>query len=84
MIDNLQRIRRRLGGATTDRLVCAVPTAVDALQRTADPSGFDAIIHTLLVDYYDKLYQYKADHRDTKPVFTGTRDEVLEWLATQP
>gem|GEM_PF-5125460 len=34
-----------------------------ALRREGDTQGFDAIIQTLLVDYYDKLYQHKADIR---------------------
>ncbi len=81
--DNLQRIKRRLGGATTDRLVVAVPGAVDALQRAQDPSGFDPIINTLLVDYYDKLYQHKTDQQQSPPVFTGSHSEILAWLEAQ-
>ena len=81
VVDNLKRIQRRLGGETTSRLVTATPHAVAALRRDGDTQGFDAIIQTLLVDYYDKLYQHKADIRAESVVFTGSHDEVLGWLS---
>ncbi|MEM9603331.1 MAG: tRNA 2-selenouridine(34) synthase MnmH [Pseudomonadota bacterium] len=83
VVANLERIRRRLGGAQTDDLVAAVPGAVHALQSGADTAGFDAIIATLLSRYYDRLYDHKARSRPVQPVFTGEHDEILDWLGQQ-
>lgn len=76
----LERIRRRLGSQETDRLVAAVPDAVLSLQHNADPSGFDAIIESLLECYYDRLYAHKSCTR-AAPIYTGSQTELLEWLS---
>lgn len=80
VVDNLQRIRRRLGAERTDDLAAAVPDAVAALARDGDTAGFDAIIETLLTHYYDKLYQHKAQKRQEPPLFQGNHEAVLQWL----
>ncbi|MEM6985268.1 MAG: tRNA 2-selenouridine(34) synthase MnmH [Pseudomonadota bacterium] len=77
---NLDRIRRRLGGALTDELKAAVPGAVHNLKYNADPSGFDPIIKTLLERYYDRLYQHKAASRASCARCTGSADDLLDWL----
>ncbi|MEM7379080.1 MAG: tRNA 2-selenouridine(34) synthase MnmH [Pseudomonadota bacterium] len=83
VVANLERIRRRLGGAQTDELVAAVPGAVHALKTQADTGGFDAVIATLLTRYYDRLYDHKARSRPTEARFTGTHGEILDWLGRQ-
>ncbi|MEX0623374.1 tRNA 2-selenouridine(34) synthase MnmH [Saccharospirillum sp.] len=77
---NLQRIRRRLGGLRHDQLQQAVPEAVEALAGNDDPGGFHRIIETLLTDYYDPMYRYQLNSRDAQPLFRGDRAAVLDWL----
>lgn len=79
--DNLQRIRKRLGGERCDSLISRVPGAVQALRDSEDWGGFDHIIAVLLEQYYDKLYAHKMKSREQRAVFTGDRQAVLQWLA---
>jgi tRNA 2-selenouridine synthase len=80
---NLRRIRKRLGGLRHDQLQQAVPLAVDAMARQADPDGFHRIIETLLTDYYDPMYRYQLKGRDAQILFRGDRAAVLDWLGHQ-
>ncbi len=79
--DNLHRIRRRLGGARHQALISALPDAITALRDAGDWTGFDAIIHALLHDYYDPMYQYQMSKQPRPLAFSGTQDEILAWLA---
>lgn len=79
--ENLQRIRKRLGGERCDKLVAVVPGAVSALRDSDDWGGFDHIISVLLDEYYDKMYAHKMQDREKRAIFTGDRQAVLQWLA---
>ena len=79
--DNLHRIRKRLGGERCDNLVSTVAESVRKLKEQGDWSGFDHIIETLLIEYYDKLYAHKMQDREKRAVFRGDRQAVLQWLA---
>lgn len=81
VVDNLQRIRKRLGGERCDQLSATVEGAVAALRDHDDWGGFDSIIGTLLSEYYDKLYAHKMKDREARAVFRGDRTEILQWLA---
>jgi tRNA 2-selenouridine synthase len=80
---NLRRIRKRLGGVRHEQLQQAVPLAVDAMARQADPDGFHRIIETLLTDYYDPMYRYQLKDREAQILFSGDRAAVLDWLGHQ-
>ncbi len=79
--ENLQRIRKRLGGERCDYLVHCVRGAVKALRDSDDWGGFDHIIEVLLREYYDKLYAHKMQVREQQSIFRGDRESVLQWLA---
>ena len=36
-------------------------------------------IEGLLVDYYDKMYDYQLAQREDEVLFKGNRDAVIEW-----
>ncbi len=81
VVDNLRRIRKRLGNERCDGLINAVPDAVSALRTQADWGAFDHIIRVLLQEYYDKLYAHKMTEREARAVFRGDRLAVMQWLA---
>ena len=53
----LFNIRKRLGGELTQRLQTTLDQAIAGLESQNSWDGFDAIIATLLTDYYDPMVQ---------------------------
>jgi len=78
---SLNKIQKRLGGERHNQLVAQTKEAFIIHQKTADVSPYQAIIKTLLVDYYDPMYQYQIEKKRDRIVFTGTHDAVLDYLA---
>jgi len=59
LLDSMDRIRKRLGGERHQQLRAILTQAIDTQRRNGDVSGHDAWIHSLLVDYYDPMYDYQ-------------------------
>lgn len=78
--ENLQRIRKRLGGARHHELESLLATAVQALSKQNDWAPFDELIAALLTGYYDPMYQYQLKYHQRTQVFSGSLDEALAWL----
>lgn len=76
----LQRIRKRLGGARYQSLMSATLEAEHELKHRQCWQGFRDIIETLLVDYYDPMYDYQQQQRTSPPLFVGSAEEILAWL----
>ena len=49
-------------------------------ERNAEPHR--GWIKTLLVDYYDPMYNYQLANVDERVVFKGSYDAVLDWAQT--
>jgi len=85
-LDSLGRIRKRLGGVVYERLRGTMEAAFREEERT----GCDTTLHRvwitgLLVDYYDKMYDYQFAQRKDKVFFKGDRNAVIEWaMNTSP
>jgi tRNA 2-selenouridine synthase len=80
---SLQKIRKRLGGVCHDQLQQWVPIALMQVRQNQDYSGFDTFIQILLAQYYDPMYEYQMQQQEREVIFTGSRQEVSEWLLTQ-
>lgn len=78
---NLGRIQKRLGGERYQRLIAMVPDAVNELQTNNGTETMDSIVSTLLHDYYDPLYAHKMIGREEQIVFSGSADEIVEWVS---
>ena len=83
LLDSLDRIRKRLGGARHQQLRESMAQALDRQRREGDSEGHREWIRPLLRDYYDPMYDYMLTKRDGDVLFTGTRDEVSDWLASR-
>lgn len=77
---NLSRIQKRLGGERYQRLVGLLPAAIEDIRRGAGWPNLDAIIATLLTDYYDPLYQHKTSQRNARIIAQGDATELFQWL----
>ncbi len=81
VLDNLARIKNRLGGVRYQKTRLAFEQALDRLFATGDSELFTAPIQSLLTDYYDPMYQYQLEKKPVDILFKGAEEEILQWLA---
>ena len=79
-LENLGRIKKRLGGLRYQNLVALLTDAMTDLQLRNDPSGFHLMIETLLTEYYDPLYQHYQKVNQPRIVKRGDMLEIRAWL----
>ncbi len=80
VLDNLARIKNRLGGVRHQQVHQAFEQALDRLFAYGDSELFIAPIQTLLTDYYDPMYQYQLQKKPVDILFKGNENEILQWL----
>jgi tRNA 2-selenouridine synthase len=80
VLDNLGRIRKRLGGDRHQRIHQIFSDALGKLFSAGDSHYFDEGIQSLLEDYYDPMYQYQLKKKPIEVVFRGNESEILEWV----
>jgi len=74
------RIRKRLGGERYQRVMTQFQQACDHQQRTHETSMHLAWIQTLLVEYYDPMYDYQQQKNNQNSQFKGNLSEVLAFF----
>ena len=81
LLGGLARCRNRLGGERQDQLSSIMSSAFAEQAATGDTSLHRVWIESLLVDYYDPMYQYQLEQRsvERKVLFCGNRDAVTEY-----
>jgi tRNA 2-selenouridine synthase len=75
----LEAIKKRLGGVAHGRLHELMSRAFKAQQR-GDFELHRDWIQTLLVDYYDPMYDYQIGQKAERIIFRGNADSVREYL----
>lgn len=80
---SLGNIERRLGGARYQELVEAVECAMDEQQKIGNGELHKPWIKTLLVEYYDPMYDYHISKADNEIIFQGNEAEVIAFLMTE-
>jgi tRNA 2-selenouridine synthase len=75
----LEAIKKRLGGAAHGQLHELMSRAFKAQQR-GDFALHRDWIQTLLVDYYDPMYDYQIGQKAERIIFRGDADSVREYL----
>ena len=79
LLDDLARIRRRLGGDRHKQVDAMMRAAFKTQWRTGDAGAHREWILFLLEGYYDPMYDYQLDKREGECVFSGEREAVVEW-----
>ena len=79
--DDLDRIRKRLGGERHQRVSDSMTAAFAAQDDHGDLVGHREWITILLEQYYDPMYEYQMDQRSGEILFRGSREAVVEWSA---
>lgn len=77
----LMRLKKRLGGLTTEKIHGQMQ---EAFEHSNDPEAHRPWVESLLKDYYDPLYSYSLKRKSRPILFTGTHAEVSEFLSQQP
>ena len=80
LTDSLFRIRKRLGGVNYEKINKELHDALQLHKTQNDTTAHRAWIKSLLIDYYDSMYEYQLSKKSDRIVFTGNRDDVLEKL----
>ena len=78
--NSLDRIRRRLGGDRHASVSKMLQEALALHARTGDTQGHRAWIGYLLHEYYDGMYEYQLSKKAQRIVFSGTQQEILDYL----
>lgn len=78
----LSAIRRRLGLENYLRLNTELEQALIQHRRDNHPGAHLNWLAPLLRDYYDPMYRYQLCKRQQQIRFTGTYEEVKDWLKT--
>ncbi len=82
VLDNLARIRKRLGGERYSRVRSQFEAALERFFDLGEADGFSAGIRLLLEEYYDPMYRYQKSIKQPEIVFEGSDIELLEWAKT--
>ncbi len=83
VLDNLARIKNRLGGTRYQQIRCAFEQALAHFFATGDSELFSDPIEKLLTEYYDPMYRYQLEKKPVDIVFKGTETEILQWVEEQ-
>ena len=82
--DNLQnalnKIQRRLGGHRYNHLKSIMEDAILRHRNAYEPEHHKAWIRSLLVEYYDPMYDYQLEKKSDRVVFRGECEELLEFI----
>ncbi|KEA62671.1 Selenophosphate-dependent tRNA 2-selenouridine synthase [Marinobacterium lacunae] len=82
LTQSLYRIRKRLGGVRYAEVAAMLDEALTA-HRSGNPDLHWDWILTLLVDYYDPMYDYQLSRREGRIVFRGDREAVHQYLTSR-
>lgn len=79
ILDNLARIRKRLGPEKYERLAGQFGAALNQFFSNGDASQFRPGIEMLLTEYYDPMYDYQKGLRKGREIFRGDARAYTEW-----
>lgn len=77
---SIDKIQRRLGGVRHKKLKTLLTDAVRQQITTGDNTHHRQWIKTLLLDYYDPMYDFQTEKKRERVVFKGQKNDVLSYL----
>lgn len=83
LLASIDKIQRRLGGVRHQELRQLLSTAIQQHREHKDLSMHREWIHSLLIDYYDPMYDYQLSKKQERVVFRGSSDEVLSYMQSE-
>lgn len=83
LLSSLEKIKRRLGGERFKTLHQVMDQAINTHRETGNTDLHREWIKSLLVDYYDPMYDYQTTKKMHRVIFQGTRNEIKEYLNSE-
>jgi tRNA 2-selenouridine synthase len=80
LLNSLEKIQKRLGGERYQQAKEQMHTAIKLREDCGSLDGFIPIVKTLLIDYYDPMYDYQSEKKKHRMCFTGDVAEVSQYL----
>jgi tRNA 2-selenouridine synthase len=77
---SLFKIKKRLGGVRYDLLLDQLNIALKNHKENNDLSDFFPLIESLLVDYYDPMYDFQISNKKHRVIYEGNFHEVTNFL----
>lgn len=77
---SLEKIQKRLGLERYKIMKEQVQLALKNHQNINSFDGFLPVVESLLVDYYDPMYNYQIQKKQDRVVFKGSNKEVLDYI----
>ena len=78
--NSLFKIQKRLGGIRYKELLKFLNNAIQNHKNSNDLSEYIPLIESLLVNYYDPMYDYQINKKKHRIVFQGDSKAVFEYL----
>jgi len=78
--ESIDKIQRRLGGVRHKELKELLTHAIEQHQSNNNLEFHKNWIKVLLVDYYDPMYDYQFSKKESRVIFKGSQDDILEYL----
>ncbi|MDD2449696.1 MAG: tRNA 2-selenouridine(34) synthase MnmH [Sulfurimonas sp.] len=82
MLGAMHRIERRLGSQRHSEVCKSFEGAFAEQMRSGSLEAHKEWIETLLVEYYDPMYDYQIQKRSKQVAFSGSSEEILKYIAT--
>jgi tRNA 2-selenouridine synthase len=79
VLDNLERIQKRLGGELYQQVKRCFEYALQEFFRNGSAAEFNDGIKILLEQYYDPMYRYQIKNKNPEIIFEGPELEFLQW-----
>jgi tRNA 2-selenouridine synthase len=77
---SLFKIKKRLGGVRYNLLLDQLNIALKNHKENNDLSDFFPLIESLLVDYYDPMYDFQISNKKQRVIYEGNFHEVTNFL----
>jgi len=78
--ESIDKIKRRLGGERHKQLKLLLTEAIQQQQSSNQTELHKNWIRTLLVDYYDPMYDFQTSKKLDRVIFRGNQADVLNFL----
>ena len=80
LIQSVNGIKKRLGGKLHTEFIALLERALAAQQQCNDTSLHLDWIALMLEKYYDPMYHYQLEKKQSRVVFSGDRQAINQWL----
>ena len=79
----IDKIQRRLGGLRYKELKTLLTNAIEQQQSSGETEEHKEWIKSLLVNYYDPMYDFQITKKSERVIFKGQQEDVLSYLQEQ-